>query len=465
MIHKFVLHGCVYVQSALKVLIVLMVFTGIAHALNYIYLNPDDSNLERIFWHNFYEDEGKIDNIYLGSSHVFCDLNPNILDDINGQYNFNMATPGQLLNGSYYILKEADRINELSNVYLELYYYYNVKDYPGSVSERISHEYFRNWQNTDYMRMSLNRLQYMFAIADCEWYADIFLPFVRYRGKLDGGGQNYIKHVVEKKRDVNYINYKWYFDYSDGNGQFEYQKKGYQYCTRELPDETRLWKQNRILSDENPLGEKSEEYLRKIIGYCKEKNLPLTLFVAPIHELELLSTADYDHYVDQIKAIADECDVAFYDFNLVRDEYLPLQDNKYFMDNVGHLNAAGATMFTPFFYEVVSGNEEENIKYFYGSYAEKLQDTAPSVYGLYYRDLAEEAEGIGACRNMCVASNREADMEYRILLKPDDGEAYLVQDYNENREFIISQEEHGICTIMARSKDRPDEIIERRTEY
>ena len=187
MIHKFVLHGCVYVQSALKVLIVLMVFTGIAHALNYIYLNPDDSNLERIFWHNFYEDEGKIDNIYLGSSHVFCDLNPNILDDINGQYNFNMATPGQLLNGSYYILKEADRINELSNVYLELYYY-NVKDYPGSVSERISHEYFRNWQNTDYMRMSLNRLQYMFAIADCEWYADIFLPFVRYRGKLDGGG-------------------------------------------------------------------------------------------------------------------------------------------------------------------------------------------------------------------------------------------------------------------------------------
>lgn len=61
---EFVIRRCTYVQNVLKILIILMVFTGITHALNYIYLNPDDSNLERIFWHNFYEDEGKIDNIY-----------------------------------------------------------------------------------------------------------------------------------------------------------------------------------------------------------------------------------------------------------------------------------------------------------------------------------------------------------------------------------------------------------------
>ena len=103
MLHKcsFEICGCAYVQGVIKVVIALIGFTGITHVLNYMYLSPDDSNLERIFWHNFYEDAGKIDNICLGSSYVFCDLNPNILDDINGQYNFNMATPGQLLNGSY----------------------------------------------------------------------------------------------------------------------------------------------------------------------------------------------------------------------------------------------------------------------------------------------------------------------------------------------------------------------------
>lgn len=452
-IRKFDVHK--FTKRILELLSALFLFVVAVHVQNYIYVNPDDSCLERILWHDFYEDNGRIDNVYLGSSHVFCALNPTILDDVNGQYNFNLATPGQLLNGTYYILREANRNNDLKHVYVELYYYYIVKEYPGSDTERIDHEYFRNWQNTDYMRMSMNKLRYMLAIADSERYADICLPFVRYRENV--GDKDYIRRVIGMKQVEDYNEYKWQYDYSDGNGQFEFRKQGYYYTTRVFPGETKLWKQNRSLLDEKPLGQKSEQYLREIIRYCQQNDLAITLFVAPINQLELLSTINYDNYVTQIKSIANEYDVPFYDFNLVKEEYLPIQQEEYFMDNVGHLNASGAEMFTPFFYKVVSENESDNMRYFYSSYAEKLQDTDAAIYGLYYRESIGDEES-EPYRTMNIASNKEDDMEYRVLLLPEEGEPYLVQDYSDNREFIVSSEEHGICTITARMKGEPDEM-------
>lgn len=74
----------------------------------------------RILWQQFYVHEGEIENLYLGSSHVFCDLNPEILDQLTGKCNFNLSSPNQPLNGSYYLLREADKRNELSHVYLEV---------------------------------------------------------------------------------------------------------------------------------------------------------------------------------------------------------------------------------------------------------------------------------------------------------------------------------------------------------
>lgn len=97
-----------------------LIFCVVLSGLNYIYV--DVPPWERILWHNFYESEGKIDNLYLGSSHVYYDIDPFLMDELNGQYNFNLSTSGQVMNGTYYLLREADRHNDLSHVYIELYY-------------------------------------------------------------------------------------------------------------------------------------------------------------------------------------------------------------------------------------------------------------------------------------------------------------------------------------------------------
>lgn len=254
-----------------------------------------------------------------------------------------------------------------------------------------------------------------------------------------GGGQ----------KDSGY--YRYEADNEDGNGRIVYERKGFQKSTRIYLDSAKIYPQRRIIS-ECSIAEKNESYCRKIIEYCQEKGISITLFVSPINELELISTLDYDDYVTKITELASEYGIPFYDFNLVREEYLPIQEDKYFMDE-GHLNQYGAEMFTPFFYQVVTGEEKANEKYFYNSYAEKLRELPPTVYGVYFEEPRGRTE-----KNMWIASNRDAEMEYRIILTPSEGDQYMVQDFDENKEFQVPSEEQGICTIVARTKNEPDVV-------
>ena len=59
---------------------------------------------------------------------------------------------------------------------------------------------------------------------------------------------------------------------------------------------------------------------------------------------------------------------------------------------------------------------------------------------------------------MWIASNRDSEMEYRIILTPKEGEPYTVQDFDTNKEFTVSQGEEGICTITVRMKGSSEEI-------
>ena len=444
-----------YLKRIIGIMGAVFIVGGMFDMLNYMYVE-DDITWERTLWHYFYEDTGRIDNLYLGSSHVYCDINPMQLDDINGKYNFNMASPGQLLNGSYYLLKESDKNNSLSHVYLELYYLCSAK--VNDDLDPIDTAYYRNWYNTDYMRLSYNKICYILSFSGTEKYIDTLLPFSRYRIHLDNW--NYIKGIVEGKKKEMYLSYRYRRE--DSDGYVEYMRQGYHYSTWKFMDKSRRYEQGRILEN-NPLGEKSEKYLRKIITYCQKQDIPITLFVSPIDELQLISTENYDNYIEQIKEISEEYNVPFYDFNLAKEEYLPIHYGKYFMD-IEHLNHTGASMFTPFFNEVVSKNMNENEKYFYASYAEKLQSEDPAIYGFYFREseMPEESakqEKILACK---IASNREKGMEYRIILtiNEEEGESVqqMLQDFSENKEFTIPADEHGICTIVARMKDNPEEV-------
>lgn len=426
----------------------LFIFLTISNALSYMYNNGGD--WERILWHNFYEDKGKIENLYLGSSHVYFALDPTLLDDLNGQYNFNLSNGGQRLNSSYYLLREADRCNSLSHVYLELYHRISVTTNTGSDPV---YDFYRCWDNTDNMKNSFNKLEYQLHLTGVDRYAEIFFPFIRYRAHLDDW--DYIHQTLAGKMTADYRAYEYRQVDEDTGMVTEYRKQGYRYTTGMLRDADLTYE--RAVMEDDPMGKTSEEYLRKIIDYCQQKNIPLTLFITPTPELQFLCTEHYDYYINQVRDIAEEYQIPFYDFNLAKEEYLPIKQNRYFLD-IGHLNADGAGMFTPFFYEVVSGDAADNEIYFYDSYEEKLQNTAPAVYGIYYWYPETTEEMPEPQKTFRIASNRDEGMEYYIILTPEGGEQYMVQYFAENKEFTVPRNEDGICTIVSRMADDPENI-------
>lgn len=295
----------------------------------------------------------------------------------------------------------------------------------------------------------------MHSIGGIESYADTLFAFSRYRSKLDDW--DYIRQNTTTKKEASYNAYECRYYHEDGNGYDEYLAQGYFYSTRQFQEEERIIRQT-VSLNENPLGETSEEYLRKIISFCKKENIPITLFVSPMDDLHLISTEGYDYYINQIQGIADEYQVDFYDFNLTKEEFLPIWEEKYFRDG-GHLNGAGSNIFTPFFHEVVSGQKKDSQKYFYTSYEEKLKEMSPAIYGLYYYDPPVTEENPEPSRKYFVASNRSEGMEYRVSVKPDDGETYTVQGFSEETSFTLPLGQHGVCIVACRALDGDGAII------
>ena len=431
-------HILKWLKRMVEIVVISMLFWCISTALNYMYV-ARDSDWARVLWHNFYEDGEKIDNLYLGSSHVYSSINTVLLNDLNGEYNFNLSTARQRPISSYYLLKEADRNCSLSHVYLELFYWCSTMD----DFERNTF-YSDNWKNTDNMKLSLNKFEYMLQVFEPDKYIDMLLPFSRYRTYLDDW--DYIKQTMESKRKDDYLGY-----YGFGNRQ------GFLCETGEFLDEARIVEQYKVM-EEKPIGKTSEKYIRKIIKYCQSHNIPITLFISPMDELKLVCTGNYDNYINQVKEIAEEYNIEFYDFNLAKEEYLPIHRGEYFQ-NADHLNGKGADVFTSFFNDFLSRDRNQNEKMYFGSYSEKLQKSIPYVYGIYWCNKKDVDEKI-----YFVASNREKGMEYKIVLESE-GKKLIVQEFSENKRFVIPAEEHGACTIIARMEEKKDKVQSLKINY
>lgn len=406
---------------------------------DFLYVKED--NWTRILWHNYYKTEN-IDNVFLGSSHVHCDIDPFILDEINGLDNFNMSIPFMRLNGAYYVLREMAQDHDLQNVYLELYYVPSTGA-QGDVMSDTSLKW--NWYISDYMKPTGNKVEFILSMCKRDKYLDTLFPFIRYREHIFD--TPYVAELLALKMSDDYQNYKLRYENEKGEPTLEYRDKGYHYNLGVMPESTLAYPQEINLQTDGIIPANTEKYLRKIIEYCAGKNINLTLVINPIYETQILSTIGYDSYHQQVAAIADEYEVPFYDFNLCKSQYLDIMHREYFAD-AGHLNSRGAEIFTPFLGKVISGDTEDNQEYFCQTYEEKIRLDAPETYGLYYSAHDD-------MRQYTVASNRETEIEYKIVAVMENGEERILQDFSTNKNFELRSDEHGVLTIASRVKTLP----------
>lgn len=442
----------------------IIIFVWACHALNYMYVTYDAWH--RILFRSYYSQDN-IDNVFMGTSHVYCDINPVILDEINGQSNFNLATPGQRWDNTYYLLKDAIENYDIDNAYLECYYRAAVeyttwidksKEYQIVDWMDAPENYSRPWLITYEMKPSHNSFAMLKESSDDDYMIETIFPFARYRSNIFNWNQ--VKRNIDVKNSEEFQDYTYHEDVKDGDGRYgfiEYYEKGCCYSENlELLDQEKRYLADRDLN-EYGIGDRSRKYMRKTIEMCQNNGINVKLFIAPIYDLQLISVNDYDSYIAELSSIADEYGVELYDFNLIKNEYLDIKNGAMFRD-IGHLNGRGAELYTPVLWDVLSSSREDNNIKFFDTYEEKLLSEEAEIYGLYYKDInpGDDINANGSPvyvdRQYYIASNRQ-DIKYRVTKTIIDGDdnidgcSEVIQEYDENDSFVLPVDEHGIIMI------------------
>lgn len=364
--------------AILSPLLFLILLFGVNRLMRYLICDDSDS-YTRLAFHEMRTQEENIDVLFLGSSHCFRSVNVGITDEMFDANTFNSGSALQSWDGSYAILKEAARKNDLQRVYVEMYY-----DIAGEVyweREGLTSVYIIS----DYLRPSFNKARYLMEGSAPDYWIDGFFPARRYWQKWFSKGR--IAEVVAVKRTEGYKNYE-YWGNPETDQQY-YARKGY-IANRESIENYDFsavgdWE----AIPEEIFSEDDKRSIQRIIEYCEKNNIELAFFSAPMPYYNMVATGNYGSYIEQVNNLLAASGVPYYDFNLCKEEYFSYDCNL-FMDE-DHLNSAGAECFSQLFAELMLGQiKEEGL--FYDSFEEKMKSIDDRIYGITYSVTETETE-------------------------------------------------------------------------
>ena len=252
----------------------------------------------------YFQPEDSIDAVFLGTSHIHCDVNTALLWENYGIAAYDYSGAEQPLWMTYYYLREFYKYQDPKVVVLDLY-----------APARFKDDYQYTWisENIYGMKFSFNKLAMLCTSVEPDKFFDYFPSFAIYHGRYD---------------ELEQEDFTSLFWSEDQLQSF----KGY----------TPYWKHVKKEEVQNPTGvsggltAKSEKYLRKIMDYMKEKDAKLILIVAPY----AVAPEDEETY-QQIKTVADEYGVELIDYNQKME--LDVEED---LNDLSHLNYWGSCKFT-----------------------------------------------------------------------------------------------------------------------
>ena len=253
---------------------------------------------------NFYaQEDNTVDVLILGSSHAGTNIDLETLWNEYGYSAYSLWGSSQPFWNSYHFLIEALKTQQPKVVVLDLY----AASFPEEYSDEA-----RQVTNTEGMKLSMNKLQAIMASAPKERWADLFLGMP-------------VWHSRYRELDANdFAHYPWTKGLEDfKGGSTRYGSYWVVETGKELSKE--------II----PMQAREEEYLRKIIELCRQKELPLLMTVTPTAKRETEQS-----YYNAACAVAKEYDVPCYNLNTM-DAETGIATDDYSIDD-SHLNTQGA---------------------------------------------------------------------------------------------------------------------------
>ena len=288
-------------------LIVVIITLGIALAVcDHVLLLKSKDGIEQI--HSFYmQKENTVDVLFLGSSHVYCNINTGTLWDEYGMASFDLGGAEQPYWNSYYYLKEALKTQRPKVIVFEI-------TTPGIRETDFQPE---NWLicNTYGMRWSENRIEAIKNSSVEQSFERLLNPFNSIHNRYKDLSE---EDFIDSQRDIS-------------NKGFDPRETVIPF---EQPDISSI-------TETAPITEKAELYLNKIIDYAEQENIPLLLLTAPYTVKE-----EAQKRYNYVFSIAESRQVPYLDSNKMYDE-IGLDFSTDMADDL-HLNRTGNAKFSKF---------------------------------------------------------------------------------------------------------------------
>lgn len=263
----------------------------------------------------YVQPKNSIDVVFMGSSHIHCDVNTAILWEDYGIAAYDYSAAEQPLWITYYYLKEICKYQTPKLVVLDLYSPARFKD-----------DYQYRWLRDNLLgvKFSWNKLQMLYVSCEPKHYFEYFPSFVTYH------------HRYPTIEDIKYL-----FKTKNERASF----KGYTpYYVKTPQTEPEL-----IEDKSGGITIKSEQYLQKIIEYTQNHGIELYLIVSPY-----ITTSEDELVYNRVKEIAAGYGLEFNSTNYSYDE-MGLDFDIDFNDD-SHLNYSGSCKFTKYLGEEIKKN-------------------------------------------------------------------------------------------------------------
>ena len=399
-------------RAAAILVIILLVALGAA-ALNFC-LVDDTASYTRLMEHELYGQEG-IDILFLGPSHCYRGVDPAVVSEKTGKRVFNASCASQPLDGSLALLREAVKYYDLQEVYLEV----NAESVQNAGVFKERTNLTSVYLVSDYMRPSLNRLNFLLHASSSEHYMNSFFRARRYWREIFD--LKSVLRLVRLKLSAAYTGFAYDLAASEDE---QYRGLGYVSGSGAVAEHGHYSKEPVRSVDLSAVSDDWKAAMGEIIEVCRSHQIKLTVFGAPVSGCLLASRGNYDAYIEFMRAFLKGTNVTFAEFNLLREEYFP--DRQDYFKDVDHLNSRGAEVFSAVLSQDINGQLPASA--FHQSVEDRLGNAPPTYYGILFQD--DEA---AKTRTLCLIASQPDWFEYRV--ETESGQ--VLQDYDTNSTITV----------------------------
>ena len=314
----------------IKIPMVIIIAVPVFFYYGGVYKKAADKNVINAFTKQRFDDfyaleENSLDMVFVGSSHAYCTFDPDIIDKGLNIKSFQMGTPLQHPDTTYYELKEILRTQKPKYVVMELYW--DVLDDKFDLKQANS--FFEVLKSNDIKEEYIKKV---FPLSDKLKY---YLLPIRYQ-------QDYFAYegsLMEKDMEEKYGVSKRQAETQQGEEY--YRSKGYVY-SNQLMVSTEYDSTNQFRNFDGKdfeIDKTQRKYIEKISELCRENGITLVFVTAPVANVSMEYIKNYENVHNSVAAMAAENGVPYIDYN-VENIKKGLLTNENFRDDA-HLNHSG----------------------------------------------------------------------------------------------------------------------------